>query len=690
MSPIRTALLATSVLMLAPMAVAQSANHDHDHAAMQSAAGTPELGTWGVDLTARDTSVKPGDDFWKHANGSWDKKAVIPEDRAQTGSFVVLADRSEAQVRAIVDEFAKAPAAAGSNAQKIGDLWASWMDTAAIEARGTAPLKPYLEEIGSVKDKAGLIKLFGKIEYFGPIGIGVTIDPSNPNRYIAGVAQSGLGMPNRDYYLKEGGKFPANRMAYRQYVEQIFSLAGIADASAKADRIIALETAMAKEHWEPARSRDLTQSLNPMDRAKLVAFAPEFDWNATLASLGLNSVDTIVVRQTTAIAAAAKMLDTVPIETWKDYLTFHLIRQNASNLPRVFDDATFAFYGKTLRDQPVQRDRWKRGVSLLDGALGEAVGQAYIARFYPATSSAKMSELIADLRASMEERIKGNTWMDAATRAEALKKLATFDPRIGYPVKWTDYGNYAVARDDLFGNAIRSRKFQWALQLSRLPNPVDRQLWAMNPQTVNAYYSPLTNQITFPAAILQPPFFDPNADPAVNYGAIGAVIGHEIGHGFDDQGRRFGADGRFKDWWSTETAANYQRRADMLGKQYDAITVLPGLNINGKLTMGENIGDLSGVETAYGAWRRYVAKHGEPRKKNGLTGDQRFFLAYAQVWRGKRREGAVREQVLTDPHSAEFARTNAVVRNIDAWYKAFNVKPGDKMYLPPKDRVKIW
>ena len=658
--------------------------------AAKPTAPKPQLGAWGVDLTGRDPAVTAGDDFWQHANGAWSKRTEIAPDRTSVGAFTTLADLSEVQVRAIVEDTAKTGGAAGTPAQQIGDMYASWMDTAAIEARGTAGLTPYLAKIDAVTDKSGLLKLFAQNEFFGPIGIGITPNPGDPNKYVAGAQQGGLGMPNRDYYLKEEPKYVAFRAAYKNYVTQMLTLAGQGDAAAKADRIIALETAIAKEHWTPERSRDLTQSLNPMTRDKLVALAPQFEWNTLLADMGLGSVETIIIRQTTAIAAAGAMLDSVPLSTWKEYLTFHLIRQNATLLPKAFDEADFAFFGKTLRDQPQQRDRWKRGVNLVGGALGEAVGQLYVQKYYPPASDAKMAELIADLRASLQDRIKGNSWMDEPTRTQALAKLAAFDPRIGHPVKYIDYSSIKVDRGDLIGNALRARKFQWDLQLSRLPKPVDKTLWAMTPQTVNAYYSPLTNQITFPAAILQPPFFDPNADPAVNYGAIGAVIGHEIGHGFDDQGRRFDPSGKFRDWWSKDTAAKYQLRADALGKQYDAIEVLPGLHINGKLTMGENIGDLSGVETAYGAWRRYVAKHGEPAVKDGLTGDQRFFMAYAQVWRGKRREGAVREQALTDPHSAEIARVNAVVRNVDAWYKAFGVKPGDKMYLPPEQRVHIW
>ena len=686
MKLLRAAILASVALSFPAVAATKPAKP----AAGKPASGKPQLGTWGVDLTGRDMTIKPGDDFWKHANGTWDKRTEIAPDRTSVGGFVTLADLSEKRVRAIVEDVAKTGGKAGTPAQQIGDMYASWMDEAAIEARGANVITPYLTRIEAISDKAGLLKLFASNDYFAPIGVGILPNPADPTRYIAGVAQSGLGMPNRDYYLKEDAKFVGFRTAYRKYMVDIQTLAGLADPAGRADRIMALETAIATAHWTPERSRDLMQSLNPMDRAKLATFAPQFDWNTTLATLGLGDLQTVVVQQTTAIEAAGKMLDTVPLSTWKEYLAYHFIRQNASSMPKAFDELNFNFFSKTLRDQPVQRDRWKRGVQLVSAGLGEAIGQVYVERHYPPESSAKMAELIGDLRASLQDRLKNNSWMDEPTRAQALTKLAAFDPMIGYPRKWIDYSSLSVKRNDFLGNTLRARKFQWDLQLSRLPNPVDKSLWSLTPQTVNAYYSPLTNQIVFPAAILQPPFFDPHADPAVNYGAIGAVIGHEMGHGFDDQGRRFDAEGKFRNWWSKDTAAKYQTRADALGKQYDQIEVLPGVKINGKLTMGENIGDLSGIETAYGAWRRYVAKHGEPKVVDGLTGDQRFFMAYAQVWRGKRREGAVREQALTDPHSAEFARVNGVVRNFDPWYKAFGVKPGDIMYLPPAQRVKIW
>jgi len=653
-----------------------------------NAQGKPQLGSWGVDLSGRDAAEKPGDDFWDYANGAWAKTVVIPADQPVVGSFQDLTLLSERQVRDIVGGLGTPQP--GSKEAKIADLWASWMDTAAIEKRGATALKPYLAPVERVRDRAGLIALMAQPSYSAPVVIGIAQDPDDPSRYAVGMAQSGLGMPNRDYYLRTDGKFPAYRAAYRDYVVAMLRLAGFATPEARADRVIALETEIAKIHWTAERNRDLTQTVNRMTVPELIRLAPQWNWPQYLSARGLGMPARVVVRQPSVLTDTGKLLDTVPLATWKDYVAYHFIRTHATQLPKAFDDANFAFYSATLRDVKEQRERWKRGVGVLDARLPEAVGELYVAKYFPPASKAKMDELIGNIRASLKDRIDQNAWMDPATRNEALAKLAAFTPQIAYPDKWIDYASYVVKRDDLLGNAVRGEKFSWNLQLQRYPNPVDKGLWLMSPQTVNAYYNPPNNSITFPAAILQPPFFDPNADPAVNYGAIGAVIGHEIGHGFDDQGRRFNGLGQLKDWWSADAAAKYGTRATMLGAQYNAIEPIPGLHINGQLTMGENIGDLSGVETAYGAWRRYVAAHGEPPVIDGLTGDQRFFLGYAQVWRGMRREGAVRVQLLTDPHSPEKARVNAVVRNIDAWYKAFDVKPGDALYLPPEQRVRIW
>ncbi|WP_339825598.1 M13 family metallopeptidase [uncultured Parasphingorhabdus sp.] len=649
-----------------------------------------EIGAWGIDLSARDMSVTPGADFFRHVNGHWLDTVEIPEDRSRYGSFDILRERSDDQVHAILDDLAARGDGADALDQKVGAFYAAWMNEAAIEKLGTKPLEPYLAKIKAVSDRAGLLKLFGTVGYASPVGVGTLPDPANPTRYIVAAGQDGLGMPSRDYYLKEGAEYDKFRAAYRDYLIKIQKLAGISDAAAKTDRIIALETALAKSQWEPERQRDIKQIYNPMNREQLMELAPEFDWTSWLEASGFGKVDTIIAAETTAITASGKLLETVPVSTWKDYLTAHFISDNAAYLPKAFDEAKFDFFSKTLRDIPVQKDRWKRGVDLVNSNMGEAIGQKYVDRHYPAESQRQMTELVNNLTAALGERIRKSDWMDAATRGEAQKKLDAFEPRIGYPSKWIDYSPLVVKPDDVLGNVQRAAKFAFDVDLARLPHPVDRELWEMNPQTVNAYYNPLLNQITFPAAILQPPFFDPNADPAVNYGAIGGVIGHEIGHGFDDQGRQFDGSGKLRDWWTKESAEKFEARTKLLKEAYDKFEPVPGVHVNGQLTMGENIGDLGGLEMAYSAYRRYVASHGEQPVIDGLTGDQRFFLSWAQVWRGKSRENALREQLLTDPHSPTQYRVGGVVPNIDAWYKAFDITPDSAMYIPPEKRVKIW
>jgi putative endopeptidase len=655
-----------------------------------SAAAKPRFGTWGADLAAMDRSVKPGDSFWHFVNGSWDRRTEIPADRTNAGVSVLLVEEAERQVRAIVEDLARDSGQGGRAGRQVGDFYASWMDTAAIEANGTAPLKPYLSKIEAVRNRSDLLKLFATPGYATPVEVGIIPDPADPTRYVAAAAQGILGLPSRDFYLLTGERYDAIRAAYRTYIVTLHQLAGIGDADAKMQRLIDLETALAKVYWEPARRRDIKQIYNPMNRTQLNALAPQFEWVGFLKDTGLGEVATVVAMETTAITEAGKMLDSVPLSTWKEYLTYHFLRSHAEYLPKAFDDAHFKMFSAALRGIPEQRDRWKRGVQLINASLGEAVGRIYVERHYPAESNRQMSELIANLRAGLEARIAASTWMDEPTQQQARAKLDAFDPRIGHPSKWIDYEALRIDRRDLLGNTMRSAEFDWQLQLARLPKPVDRALWDMTPQTVNAYYNPLMNQITFPAAILQSPFFDPAADPAVNYGSIGAVIGHEIGHGFDDQGRQFDASGRIRDWWTPAAAAEFAKRADALGKQYEQFEPIRGTKVNGKLTMGENIGDLGGLEMAYAAYRRHVAQHGEPPVVDGFTGDQRFFLAYGQSWRSKLREDALRERLLSDPHSPPEQRVNGVVRNVDAWYRAFDIKSGDKLYLPPQERVSIW
>ena len=641
---------------------------------------------WGVDLSARDPAIKPGDDFWRYANNRWFQANPIPDDRQSYGVATVLSEDVEAQLRTIVEEAGRASDPAS---RQVAAMYASWMDETGIEARGAAALRPWLDRINAARSRDDLIRLFASPGFPSPVGVGITPDTRDPTRYVAGAAQSGLGMPNRNYYLNEGETFDRYRAAYRTYVTTLLRLAGIADPEARADRIIALERRIAEAHWAPERTRDLSQSLNPMTAAQLQELAPQFNWPLFLREQGLANAQTIIVRQTSAIQAEGRLFAEVDLQTWKDWLTARFISQNAQFLPRAFDEANFQFYGRTLAGTERQRDRWKRGLGVLNGTLGEAVGEIYVRRHFPDSSRRQMTELISDLRGALEARLRANPWMDEATRTQALAKLAAFDPRIGNPVRFIDYRSMRIEPNDLLGNALRAAQFQRNLALSRFPNPVDRSLWVMTPQTINAYYSPQTNQITFPAAILQPPYFNPSADPAVNYGAIGAIIGHEIGHGFDDQGRRFDAEGRFRDWWTPQSAERFTELTRRLGAQYSAYQSA-GQNLNGALTMGENIGDLGGIEMAYAAYQRYQARHGPAPVINGLTGDQRFFLAFAQAWRSHARDVALRQQVLTDPHSPPEWRVNGVVRNVDAWYRAFNIQPGDRLYLPPEQRVHIW
>ena len=655
----------------------------------QTAPKTPRYGTIGLDLTSQKSSVKPGDDFWTYVNGGWADRVQIAPDRASAGFGVMLTVEAEQNVRDILDDMAKNPAKYGASGKQIGDFYASWMDEAGIEARGTAPLKPYLDRIAAANDLTAVQTLFASTGYASPVELGVIPDLADPTRYTAVTGQGGLGM-QRDYYLLTGEKYDAFRKAYRAYIQHMLELGGIGDASAKADAIFALETSIAKVQWSPAESRDIAKLNDPESLAGLEAKAPEFDWALMLKTAGLDSSPTVLMTNNTAVTATAKIFAATPVQTWKDYLAFHFISDHATFLPKAFDDARFDFYSKTLSGVQVQRDRWKRGVQLTNGAMGEAVGAIYVAKYFPPAAEAQMAELIENLRASYQERITASTWMDDATRKAALAKLAAFEPRIGHPVKYIDYSSMTVDRTDLLGNAMRSGEFQHRLELQRFPKPVDRTLWSMTPQTVNAYYNPLANQITFPAAILQPPYFDPNADAAVNYGAIGAIIGHEMGHGFDDQGSQFGPTGKFENWWTDSAKKAFKDRTAALGAQYDTYEPIPGTHIQGALTMGENIGDLGGIEAAYGAFQRYQAKHGKAKVIGGLTGDQRFFLSYAQAWQAKVREDAQRQALLGDPHSPAKFRVNGIVRNVDAWYKAFDVKPGDALYLPPEKRVHIW
>jgi endothelin-converting enzyme/putative endopeptidase len=662
----------------------------------QTAAETegPRFGDWGVDLTQTDETVQPGDDFNRYANGKWLDTFEIPADLSRYTMFTMLALEAEGDIRKIVEDLSAKESASGSLEQKVGDFYRSWMNIEHLDHLGAEPLKPHLDAIFAIESREQLMKALAGANLYGDttFGVGILPDPADTTRYIAFVGQSGLGMPDRDYYLKEDERFAQYRAAYKEYVTKLLSLAGLENAEARADAIVALETEIAKVHWTQEDSRDIQKIYNPMSIDQLAELAPDVDWKLVFEDLGLASVDTFVVAQTTAIAKGARLFADAPMETVRDYLAFHFINKQANYLSSDFDNANFEFFGRTLQGTEEQRERWKRGVQQINAGLGEAVGQIYVERHFPPAYKEMMDGLVANLTAALKERLENNEWMDDATREQALLKLSTFEPKIGYTTKWTDYVPLSIDADSLLENGLAVAHFQWQDQLKRLGGPVDREIWPYPPQTVNASYNPLLNQITFPAGILQPPFFDPKADPAVNYGGIGAVIGHEIGHGFDDQGRRFDEKGRIRDWWTPTADERFKAKTDALGGQYDSYEPVEGLHINGQLTMGENIGDLGGLQMAYAAYHRYLDAccGGEAPVIDGLTGDQRFFLGWAQVWRATAREDELRRRLVTDPHSPPEYRINGIVRNLDAWYEAFAVSEDDALYLPPEDRVRIW
>ena len=647
------------------------------------------IGAFGLDLSAGNSAVKPGDDFFAYASGKWYDHFEIPADKTSYGAFNQLDDLSKQRVREIIEQAAASHPAEGTAAQKIGDYYAAYMDQSAIETNGLTPVEGDLKRISSAATPAQIATLFGLPGFASLFDLDLPPDLKNPDRYSVVISQSSLGLPDRDYYLKDDPKLQEIRGKYVAYVEQILTLGGVADAGAKAKEIMSFETAVAKVQWPIEKRRDVDATYNPRTKQQLLTYAPGFPWQAFLQASSVGGRQDLVLSELTAVHDLADLFKHTPLPTLKAYLTFHYLSDHAPYLPKRFDDARFAFYGSTLRGQPQQRERWKRAVDEVNGALGELVGQLYVARYFPPESKAKMQELVANLRASLSERIDALDWMTPETKSRAHEKLATFTPKIGYPDKWKDYSALQIRRDDLVGNVRRAAEWRWQYQVARLDKPVDRQEWQMTPQTINAYYNPLNNEIVFPAAILQPPFFDPNADAAVNYGAIGAVIGHEMGHGFDDQGRKFGPDGGLKDWWTQQDADVFKGRVTRLENQFSAFEALPGLHVNGANTIGENIGDLGGLNMAYHAY--HLSLKGKPAPViDGLTGDQRFFLSWAQVWRTKIRDGQLREYVMSDVHSPPYFRVNGPLPNINEWYAAFDVHPGDKLYIKPEDRVSIW
>ncbi len=649
----------------------------------------PELGSFGVDTSAINEAVAPGDDFYAHVNGKWLETFEIPDEYSSYGSFTMLAERSEERLKSIIEAISSERVAPGSSEQKLSDFYASYLDLEAIGRLGLAPLAADFAAIDSLATHDQLAAAFfsPSLRAKSPIAAYIGVDAKRPGRYAVYVTQSGLGMPNRDYYLEE--KFADKQTKYRNYIASMLTLAGHPDAQGAADRIYALELEIARAHWDPAkrRNRDLTYNLKSVDQ--LAAFAPAAPWREMLASARLADIGEVILREDDAIQKTAAIIAATPVPTLRDYLKFHLVNTNADVLPAAFDDANFVFYGTELRGALKQKERWKRAAAAVDASLGEAAGKVYVERFFPADSKAKMLDLVGNLRTALDLRLDTLDWMSDDTRAKAEEKLAKFTAKIGYPDKWRDYAALDVVPGDAYGNAKRAQAFEWDFEVSRLGGPVDRGEWGMTPQTVNAYYSATLNEIVFPAAILQAPFFDPHADAAVNYGAIGAVIGHEIGHGFDDQGRKSDGDGVLIDWWTAEDAGRFKERADKLGAQYAAYEPIAGFPVNPGLTMGENIGDLGGLAMAYHAYKLSLDGAAAPVIDN-LTGDQRFFLAWAQVWKRVVRDEQLKNQIATDPHSPAQYRVNGVVRNMDAWYEAFGVTPDDDLWLDPEARVQIW
>jgi putative endopeptidase len=658
-------------------------------AAAQDLSKAPRMGTWGFDLSGRDAAVTPAQNFYDYANGTYLKKLEIPADRSRFGAFDSLNELSQARMHAVLDKAAADKAATGEAAQ-VGTLYRSFLDEARVEALGAKPLAGDLAVIRAQKTRSDIahtmgvsLKTFGGTFFSGQ----VSGDAKDPDHYTVYLGQAGLGLPDRDYYLEAG--FAPQKAKYEQYVAKMLTLAGWPNPAANAKAIVAMETEIAKVSWSRADQRDDNKMYNAYETAKVAELAPGFDWSAFTAGAGLTKASRVVVQEKSAFPAIAAIFAKTPIDTLKAWQAFYLADQAAPYLSKAFDQAHYQFRDQTLAGTKAQQPRWKRGVTLVDTQIGEALGKLYVAAYFPPESKAKMLGLVGEIRTAMKGRIEKLDWMTPATKAKALEKLAAFTVKIAYPDKWRDYSGLVVKDGDLYGNVKNTIAFDWDFRVGRLGGPVDRSEWGMTPATINAYYNPIGNEIVFPAAILQPPFFDPDGDMAINYGGVGAVIGHETTHGFDDQGRRYDGTGKLTDWWSPEDAAKFEAQAARFGKQYDNFEVLPGAKIKGDLTMGENIADLGGLLLALDAY--HASLKGQPAPiLDGLTGDQRVFMGWAQVWRQKIREDRLRQQLVSDPHSPPEARVDVPVRNIDAFYDAFGVKPGDPMYVAPADRVRIW
>jgi predicted metalloendopeptidase len=664
-------------------------------ALLASAGVQAQQKTSGVDLANIDASVRPQDNFFLNLNGKWLAKTEIPADKSSWGSFEKLDDDTKPQLRALIEAAAAAPnKQAGTEAQRIGDFFASYMDEAKLEQLRLAPLKADFDRVAALSDKKqipALIAHFNRNGYTAPYGFGIHQDNKDSTKYVADLGQDGLSLPDRDYYLKKSDKKLADTLVkYEQHVAKMLTLAGNANGAADAKAIVALETEIAKLQWTKVELRDPVKAYNKVPLDKLSKLAPGYDWTTWLNDTGIGGkVDYVIVSQPSFITGFNKLLNKTPLSTWKTYFQWQVLHANAPYLAKDFALENFAFYGKVLSGIDEQQPRWKRGVNATDGALGEALGKLYVEQHFPAERKARMEQLVKNLLAAFKESINTLDWMSPETKVQAQAKLAKFTTKIGYPNKWRDYSKLTVVKDDLAGNVRRSHVFEYEKEVDKLGKPIDRDEWGMTPQTVNAYYNPELNEIVFPAVILQPPFFDADADDAVNYGAIGAVIGHEISHGFDDQGAQYDGDGNLRDWWTKADHKNFAAKTKMLVKQYNGFSPVKGYFVNGELTLGENIADNSGAAIAYKAY--LISLGGKPAPViDGLTGEQRFYMGFGQVWRSKIRDAQQIVYLKTDPHSPDQFRANGTVRNQPGFYEAFGVKPGDKMYLAPKDRVIMW
>jgi putative endopeptidase len=661
-----------------------------------TAAQVPPALLSGIDVQYFDQGVRPQDDLYRHVNGKWLANTEIPADKASYGSFIKLRDDSEAELRVIVERLENSTAAKDPDQQKIADLYLSFMDEPRLENLGLRPLAAEFAQVDAIKNRseiAGLIAHFNQIGVTAPYTPEVHQDAKDSTKYVFDLGQDGLGMPDRDYYLLPDAKMAGARNQYARYVEKMLAMSGDKMAAKDARDVLAIETGLARIQWTKVENRDPVKTYNKFEFAKLAAIAPGFDWKSYLVDSGVDGkTDYVVVSQPSYITGFNKLLEKTPLPVWKTYFRWRLLNDFAPYLSQSFVDEHFSFYGTALRGIPENRPRWKRGIVLVESSIGEGLGKLYVAQYFPPESKARMDQLVRNLIAAYEADINTLDWMSPETRQKAQQKLSKLTTKIGYPRKWRDYSALQIARDDLVGNVIRAQIFDYKRNLNKLGKPIDRDEWGMTPQTVNAYYNPEMNEIVFPAAILQPPFFNPKADEAVNYGGIGAVIGHEISHGFDDQGSQYDGNGNLlgaPGWFTREDLDKFKAKTRALVEQYSAYEPVPGYHVNGALTLGENIADNSGMAIAYKAYRLSLGGKQAPVIE-GLSGDQRFYVGWAQVWRGKTRTDQLIVDIKTDPHSPMAIRGTVPEMNQESFYQAFGVKQGDKMYLPPDKRVVLW